>query len=332
MRPKNNKLTLILSIIMTIICLPLAVLSTYGHILYPEKIEECDVTLVDGSCYVCENPTGYCGYAYNYVNDNKYSLNYYQGTNKYISSSPGFVFLMDTPTSFDKNNILVYPKVIAYNTTTKNKINLVGLNNYGIGLKDNYYIGIDDHGKYSIYYINQMVRRSFADTYDFIGVANHVENSKLDSSKFAVLANNEWKLIDASNNALSRTFQDAIYDYSDYALALHNAKDNNYYLADYAGNNILGMYFDRVTFYKNIILAINNNTMYIYDSASNSSLGSSLPMSSIDSYRVEENTDYLDLYIDDVATSRIYFDGHLGDITEQSLRDYSFFVQQFLRQ
>ena len=316
MRPKNNKLTLILSIIMTVIFLPLAVLSTYGHILYPNKTTTCDLTLVDGSCYTCENPTGYCGYAYTYIADNKYSLNYYQGTNKYLTTSPGFVFLMDTPTLFDKNNVLVYPKVTIYNTSTNSKISLNGLNNYGIGLKDNYYIGIDDTGKYSIYYINQVIRRSFADTYDFIGVANHLEDGKLDSSRFAVLSNNEWKLIDASNNNLTKNFQDEIYDYSNYALALHNSKDNNYYLADYAGNNILNMYFDKVEFYKDIILAVNNSTLYVYDSASSKTLMEPISMIDKDAYRVVEDTSYIDLYVDDVATSRIYYDGHLETIQE----------------
>lgn len=316
MRPKNNKLTLVLSIIMTIIFLPLAVLSTYGHILYPNKDVECDFTLVDGSCYPCENPTGYCGYAYTYIADNKYSLNYYQGTNKYLTTSSGFVFLMDSPNLFDKNNVLVYPKVTIYNTSTNSKISLNGLNNYGIGLKDNYYIGIDDTGKYSIYYINQVIRRSFADTYDFIGVANHLEDGKLDSSRFVALSNNEWKLIDASNNNLTKNFQDGIYDYSNYALALHNSKDDNYYLADYAGNNILNMYFDKVEFYKNIILAVNKSTLYVYDSKASKTLMEPISMTDNDAYRVVENTSYIDLYVDDVATSRIYYDGHLETIKE----------------
>lgn len=317
MRPKNNKTTLILSIIITIIFLPLAVLSTYGHILYPKTTTDtCDFKLTDGSCYTCDNKAGYCGYAYNYVNDKKYSLNYYQGTNNYISVSPGFVFIMDTPTSFDRNDILQYPKVTIYSTANQSKIKLTGLNNYGIGLADNYYIGIDDSGKYSIYYINQVIRRSFPDTYDFIGVANHQKDGKLDSSRFVALLNEEWKLIDTSNNALTTTFNDEIYDYTNYALALHNTKNNNYYLADYMGNNILNMYFDRVEIYKDIILAINNNTLYIYDSASAATLGEPISMTDVNAYRIEENTDYLDLYVDDVATSRIYYDGHLENITE----------------
>ena len=138
----------------------------------------------------------------------------------------------------------------------------------------------------------------------------------MDSSRFVALSNNEWKLIDASNNNLTKNFQDEIYDYSNYALALHNSKDDNYYLADYAGNNILNMYFDKVEFYKNIILAVNKSTLYVYDSKTSKTLMEPISMTDNDAYRVVENTSYIDLYVDDVATSRIYYDGHLETIKE----------------
>ena len=37
MKPKNNKMTFVMAIILTIIALPLAVISTYRHVLYPSN-------------------------------------------------------------------------------------------------------------------------------------------------------------------------------------------------------------------------------------------------------------------------------------------------------
>ena len=60
MKPKNNKMTLVMAIILTIVALPLAVISTYGHVLYPSNNDTlaCDLKLTDGSCYTCENKAG----------------------------------------------------------------------------------------------------------------------------------------------------------------------------------------------------------------------------------------------------------------------------------
>ena len=44
-------MTLVMAIILTIIALPLAVISTYGHVLYPSNNDTlaCDLKLTDGS-------------------------------------------------------------------------------------------------------------------------------------------------------------------------------------------------------------------------------------------------------------------------------------------
>ena len=70
MKPKSNKLTLVLAIILALVFVPLAGLATYGKILYPEELQPtCDVNLPGGGCYMCENAGGYCNYALNYIRD-----------------------------------------------------------------------------------------------------------------------------------------------------------------------------------------------------------------------------------------------------------------------
>ena len=265
MKPKNNKMTLVMAIILTVIALPLAVISTYGRILYPPNAPlACDIKLTDGACYTCTNKEGYCNYAYNYVNDSKYALNYYKGTNNFITFSKGYVFLMDTPLTFNVNNNIEYPKTIMYSTANNNKLEVTGLNNYGIGFNGDYYIGIMDNGKYTLFRINQLAQKAIEDEYDFIGAAGHLVDGKLDSSKFAVLKNNKWQLINTENTALTSEFENPIYDYSDYAVALYNETSNKYYLVNFQNESLINRNFDKVFFYKDIVLGVSDNTLYIY--------------------------------------------------------------------
>lgn len=310
MKPKNNKTTLILAIVLTIIALPLAVLSTYGHILYGKNTPTtCDIKLIGGVCYSCENKTGYCNYAYNYINDNKYALNYYQGSTNYLTFSNNYVFLMDSPTTFDYRKTIEYPKTIIYDKQTGKKLKVAGLNNYGIGLNGNYYIGLTDTGKYTLFIINQTIKRVFDEEYDFIGVANHIIDNKLDSSKLVVLKDNKWKIIDINNNALTTEFNNSIYDYNSNVIAFY--KDNKYFLSDYQDNNLLGMYFDKVSFYQDIIVLISSNNLYVYDSATSKYLLSNISLDSLDDVKIEEETDSIIISISGLKKAQVYFDGRL---------------------
>ena len=316
MKPKNNKMTLVMAIILTIIALPLAVISTYGRILYPPNAPlACDIKLTGGACYTCTNKDGYCNYAYNYVNDSKYALNYYKGTNNFITFSEGYVFLMDTPLTFNVNNNTEYPKTIMYGITNNNKLEVTGLNNYGIGFNGDYYIGIMDNGKYTLFRVNQLAQKAIEDEYDFIGAAGHLIDGKLDSSKFAVLKNNKWQLINTENTALTSEFENPIYDYSDYAVALYNETSNKYYLVNFQNESLMNRNFDKVFFYKDIVLGVSDNTLYIYDSASNRILSSAITISSPDDISVLEETDYIDISINDFKNTRVYYSGTIEDIT-----------------
>lgn len=316
MKPKNNKMTLVMAIILTVIALPLAVISTYGRILYPSNAPlACDIKLTDGACYTCTNKEGYCNYAYNYVNDSKYALNYYKGINNFITFSKGYVFLMDTPLTFNVNNNIEYPKTIMYSTASNSKLEVTGLNNYGIGFNGDYYIGIMDNGKYTLFRINQLAQKAIEDEYDFIGAAGHLVDGKLDSSKFAVLKNNKWQLINTENTALTSEFENPIYDYSDYAVALYNETSNKYYLVNFQNESLINRNFDKVFFYKDIVLGVSDNTLYIYDSASNRILSSAITISSPDDISILEETDYIDISINNFKNTRVYYSGTIEDIT-----------------
>lgn len=133
------------------------------------------------------------------------------------------------------------------------------------------------------------------------------------------LKNNEWLLIDANNKALSTAFTNPIYDYSTKAVALY--KDNNYYLSDYAGNNLLNMYFDKVYFYKEILLLINNNTLYIYDSSNEKLLSSTIKVNRPEDINVEKSDDYFDISIGGIKNTRVYYDGRIESLNNSNEND-----------
>ena len=222
---------------------------------------------------------------------------------------------MDTPLTFNVNNNTEYPKTIMYGITNNNKLEVTGLNNYGIGFNGDYYIGIMDNGKYTLFRVNQLAQRAIEDEYDFIGAAGHLIDGKLDSSKFAVLKNNKWQLINTENTALTSELENPIYDYSDYAVALYNETSNKYYLVNFQNESLMNRNFDKVFFYKDIVLGVSDNTLYIYDSASNRVLSSTITISSLDDISVLEETDYIDISINDFKNTRVYYSGTIEDIT-----------------
>ena len=68
--------------------------------------------------------------------------------------------------------------------------------------------------------------------YDFIGLANKLNDQGLiDNSKFIVLENGNWKLIDKADNPLTSDFKQPIYDYNDSHVIL--SIGNSYQIFNY---------------------------------------------------------------------------------------------------
>ena len=98
-------------------------------------------------------------------------------------------------------------------------------------------------------------------------------------------------------------------------------KDNNYYLSDYAGNNLLNMYFDKVYFYKEILLLINNNTLYIYDSSNEKLLSSTIKVNRPEDINVEKSDDYFDISIGGIKNTRVYYEGRIESLNNSNEND-----------
>lgn len=326
MKPRSNTLTLFLSIIITGVSIPLAVLSIYGRLKYPATdTPSCDLTLTGGACYVCDNKDGYCGYAYNYITDSNYYINYYKEGTNYLTSAGDFIFIMDNVDTFDINDATKYPYTFLYNTSTNSKTSagFRGLNNYGIGLDGGYYIAINDEGKYGLYLINSIVTKVVDYDYDFIGAVNHLtSNGKLDAEKLVVLNGTEWSLLSPeANEILTTTFTNSIYDFTNNVVILY--EDNAYCIKDYNGIDIFNTSYSKVYVYDEIVLLIDNNyNIYMYDStmSANSIDNPTLiaTLSNLAGLELIENNEeeYVDIYNNTEPIKRIYYNGTISNIEE----------------
>jgi len=325
MQPRSNNLTFVFSIILVCSCVPLAILSTYGYIKYPKEEENsCDFNL-GGTCYTCDNKDGYCGYAYNYILDSNYYLNYYKGTNKYTTSLSDYVFIMDSATKFDANDATKYPGVYIYNKASGSKIPaaLKGINDYGIGLDGSYYIVINADNKYGLYRIDTIAVPVIEYSFDFIGVANHLtDNERLDASILVVLDNGLWKLWSSlENTALTiNGFSNPIYDFTNNVVVLYS--NNNYYLYSYDGIQQLNIngYLRAKVFKEMIILVDSNYNMSLYNTET-LTITPITVIDSLDNIVYKENTTegYIDIYNISEPIKRVNANGTITDIVEDNV-------------
>ena len=71
------------------------------------------------------------------------------------------------------------------------------------------------------------------------------------------------------------------------------------------------MYFDKVSFYQDIIVLISSNNLYVYDSATAKYLLSNISLDSLDDVKIEEETDSIIISISGLKKAQVYFDGRL---------------------
>lgn len=324
MKPKSNKLTLVLAIILALVFVPLAGLATYGKILYPEELQPtCDVNLPGGGCYMCENAGGYCNYALNYIRDDEYHINYYKGSNPYATATSGYAFIMDTLNTFNTSQKLEYPNVILYNSVIGiNGGEIAGINNYGLGIAGNLYITINDAGKYGLFKIDTTVTKLLDYDYDFLGLANHIDSEGLlDSTYLIAKKNNEWSLITITGDVITGPYSYPIVDFNSYIAVFY--QNDSYYVYkynsdDYSTPDYLFPYsFSRVYVYQNLLVLVNNTNVVVYDTFSWSNMGEASQISSLDDLRIVEESDGINLYINDVAVKKYTYSGLVLDVTEE---------------
>ena len=102
---------------------------------------------------------------------------------------------------------------------------------------------VKSSGKYLIYKSNRkygIINFDIGGTpipcdYDYISIPAHLNDSTLDSSKFIVLTNSTWKILDNKNNVLA-TSNEEIVDFND---SYYITYSGGYNIYDYEGNKYL---------------------------------------------------------------------------------------------
>ena len=106
--------------------------------------------------------------------------------------------------------------------------------------------------------------------YDFMGINDYYINKDINDSRFVVLKDNNWFIIDKEGNKISEDNSLPIYDYDDkyiYYVIITNGISNTYYIYDYKGNRVLSTYNIALVDYNEeyIIIKSNQNSIYIFN-------------------------------------------------------------------
>lgn len=263
MIPKNKTISLVIAIIFLVISLPLAIYGTYYHFTNLTPKSTCDLKLNESFCYTCTNKDGYCNYAYNYVDDANYKLNYYNTAinNRVKLNNNYYAFITDDSnidTTFNNDNTYLY------NIANATKTKIAGVKNYGIGIDNNYVIVKNNDLKWGVLEIGENISIAIPYEYDYIGLHNELTpNNTLVSNTYVVLKNNKWFLIDNTNATKTIEYSYPIYDYNNTYVAL--VVDNKYQVISYSGDLLSYNNFDKVLFYNNYLAVVFNNLLYVYD-------------------------------------------------------------------
>ena len=257
---KGNKGALIIIVILLIVFVPLAFLTaTYKFKenkenekkpvapSLPEFYENGTLNFIEYNSligtYKCNNTndSGFCGYAYEAIDDDNYVLDYYEDT--YLDEvgiiNSKYTFLIDTYDTYDQNNtdnkeVLLYDieqgKIIGTYKAVKN---------YTIGLNGDYFIVKDANDLWGVIKLEDEIVIVIPFEYEYIGVQNQLANAKetLDTELFVGYKNHFWYILSNNGTVLSSPLSASIYEYdSDVIVGVLN---NKYSLYNYYGNMLL---------------------------------------------------------------------------------------------
>ena len=276
----NKKTSTILMLIAIIICLSLG---GYGFFASGDKISfEKDVVnpnkdfLYQGKLYfyngeellgtyTCENPSGYCGYAHEYLDDADYSLDYYNDEKidsiNLISNRYAFITDTENPQEYNYD-----AGVILYDIVSNRQIARYNyVKNYSIGIENGYYIVQNAEGLWGVIQLTDATSLKIPFEYQFIGLQNQVTDELVDADIFVVAKDDTFALMDINGAKLTSDFNEQIFAYNGKYVITKNS--DRYYLSDYAGNTAFnGISYKRLWFTSKYLNIVNvNNEYYLYD-------------------------------------------------------------------
>ncbi len=276
---QNRKSTLIVIIVLLILFVPLAIVSTILHFqnkntvvenanheffyegkLYFYKNEELLGT------YTCQN-TDYCDYAVS-KNNFEYDLLEHkeEKAEKITLINDRYAFIIDTTT--DKLN---EAEIILYDLKIKKEIGRYQeVKNYGIGIDHNNYLVKNNEGLWGVLQFYDGVNLKIPFTYSYMALSDQKDatSNLISSDIISVLKDGSWYLIDINNNKLTENFTDKIVTYNNEYVVTSN--NSTMHLSTYTGTERLsGEYQYLKLCGKYLAIVDQNNSFYFYDLVNN---------------------------------------------------------------
>jgi hypothetical protein len=283
MEPTSKKSVLIVILTLMVLIIPAGIFGTYLHFKsagtsdnnpnrafhYNNKLYFYNYNNLIGT-YNCENTT--CDYAYETIDDDSYSLNYYDDNNidqiKMINNQ--YAFIIDTANSSDE--YYYDTPIILYDITNQRKIGTYkAVKNYTKGIENNIFIVENTESLWGVLEFGDTNSLIIPYSYNYIGVHNTIANNTdyLEADTFAVKDSSGWKLVNNKNGILTNTpYINDIYDYNNKYIICKN--NDFYYLYNYSNALVVSFGYKNLNFIGDYVAALSStNQFYIYNPTTN---------------------------------------------------------------
>lgn len=257
------------------------------ELLYNDTLHFYNYGILLGT-YDCSEGYIYCGYAYEYVDDNTYHLDYYDDNtiNQLGIIGEKYAFISDTKSDdeyYRNDGVILYDIV-----NKKALVTYQAVKNYTIGIENDLYI-VKNNNKWGIIKLTGDIATTILDpSYDYIGLQNSQNNNLIVSDQFVVMNDGVWGIIDINGARLSGTFNSEIASYNGNNLIVVNGS-GKYELYSYQGANLLdnNVYNKLIFVGKYVGVYGLDNNFYIYDYVNKSIISSKYVYTNVDDVQIE---------------------------------------------
>lgn len=258
---EKNKAPLIIIILLLIISIPASIIGV-GYKVYNTKHKNDKIntpslkpffengklnfydygTLIGN--YTCENPNGYCGWAFEMLDDELYSLEYYDDNKiDYLPLIESrYAFIVDTPLLDESDEYNRSAGVILYDILENKQIDKYrAVKNYSIGIEGNYFIVQDVTNNFGVIQLtSEGVFNVVPFQYDYIGIKNDDEDTLvgLSNKLYIGYRNFNWVVINNLGQEISNRFSYPITDYNNDVVLIKD-QNNMYGIYSYLGAKLL---------------------------------------------------------------------------------------------
>ncbi len=302
MNNKYKKGTFGIILVLLIIIVPLTGLGIYYHIKggsgldNPNKLFHLNNKLYFYNnkeeligTYDCLNSN--CDYASNSSEDSNYGINSYQSTAKTSLINNEYAFIIDGK----EDSALINLYNVKDNT-------LLGtyktVNNYGVGIENDYYIVQSINGTYGVIsIIDNQVTPVIPFKYDYIALQKDIDiaTNKIISDSFIVKSAENWFLIDKNEAEFTSHFKYPIIAFDANTVIM---KNNTYNIYKYDGTSKLIETFKYLNYVSHYLEVEDlSNNYYLYDLNTNTIASQKYKIDEVSNFKAELNDNKIELKI-----------------------------------